>query len=106
MKQTARRAGDFVFRYGGEEFCVICSGLDDAHAADFAEQLRIGVETLDSEHHDSPIGRISVSVGYRHADSLDALTPDRLIDQADKALYLAKANGRNQIERYISAGAG
>jgi diguanylate cyclase (GGDEF)-like protein len=103
LKQTARRAGDFVFRYGGEEFCVICSGLDGTHAADFAEQLRVSVEALDFEHHDSRIGRISVSVGYRHAESLDSLTPDKLIDQADKALYLAKANGRNRVERYISA---
>ena len=47
---STRRPGDFVFRYDGEAFCILCSGVD-----------------------------------------------------AGQALYLSKANGRNRIERYLSA---
>jgi diguanylate cyclase (GGDEF)-like protein len=100
LKQTARRSGDFVFRYGGEEFCILCSGLDVAQAATFAEQLRANVEALALEHEDSAVGRISVSVGYRHADTLMPLTPNSFVEEADQALYLAKTNGRNRVERH------
>ncbi len=106
LKQSARRPGDFVFRYGGEEFCILCSGVDARQAAAFAETLRANVEGLALEHQACPTGKINVSIGYRHADSLVALTPEQLIEDADKALYLAKANGRNRVESYLNAPAG
>lgn len=100
LKQSARRPGDFVFRYGGEEFCILCSGVDAAQAGAFADALRASVEALELEHQASPTQKINVSIGYRHADSLAPLTPERLVEDADKALYLAKANGRNRVESY------
>lgn len=105
LTQTARRAGDYVFRYGGEEFCVLCSSLDQAHAAAFAEQLRASVAALKLPHAISPLGTISVSVGYRHAESLGPLTPTRLVEEADKALYQAKAMGRNRVEANVGGSA-
>jgi diguanylate cyclase (GGDEF)-like protein len=103
LKQSARRPGDFVFRYGGEEFCILCSGVDPAQAASFAESLRACVDALQIEHKDAPLGRITVSVGYRHADLLAPLSPERLVEDADKALYLAKDRGRNRVETYLNA---
>ncbi len=103
LKQSARRPGDFVFRYGGEEFCILCSGLDARQAAAFTETLRANVEALALQHQASPTRTINVSIGYRHADSLDSLaplTPEKLVEDADKALYRAKANGRNRVESY------
>jgi diguanylate cyclase (GGDEF)-like protein len=105
LKHTARRAGEYVFRYGGEEFCVLCSTLDDDQAEAFAEQLRLSVAGLALEHDGSPIGLVSVSVGYRFVKLLEPLVPTVLVEQADKALYLAKALGRNRVERYLSAAA-
>ena len=101
LRVSARRPGDFVFRYGGEEFCILCSGADEQQAAALAETLRSSVETMALEHQASPMGKITVSIGYRHAETLAQLTPENLISEADKALYLAKANGRNRVERYI-----
>ena len=102
LKQTAKRSGDFVFRYGGEEFCILCSGLEREQAQMLAERLRTNVDALNIEHADSCNRKITVSVGCCHADSLGtltgALTPEALVDIADKALYLAKANGRNRVE--------
>ena len=67
-----------------------------------AERLRTNVDALNIEHADSCNRKITVSVGCCHADSLGtltgALTPEALVDIADKALYLAKANGRNRVE--------
>lgn len=103
LKQSARRPGDFVFRYGGEEFCILCSGLDAAQAAALAESLRANVEALQLEHQAAPTGRVTVSVGYRHAEPWLLSAPERLIDEADKALYCAKGKGRNRVEQYLSA---
>ena len=101
LNQTARRSGDFVFRYGGEEFCVLCSGLDEAQSAQFAEQLRAGVEGLGIAHPDAPSRRVTASVGYRYTPVVDGLTPARLIEEADRALYLAKQRGRNRVEPFV-----
>lgn len=103
LKHAARRAGEYVFRYGGEEFCVLCSGLDPAQAAAFAEQLRASIAALDLPHEDSPLRKLSISVGYRHIETLKPLNPIVLVEEADKALYLAKAKGRNRSERYQAA---
>ena len=105
LRQTARRSGDFVFRYGGEEFCVLGSGLNAAQAAAFAAQLRANVEALRIEHRAAAHGRVTASIGYCHAEELDALTPQRLIEEADRALYLAKDKRRNRVERFINAAA-
>ena len=103
LKQTARRSGDFVFRYGGEEFCILSPALDRTQAATFAEALRANVEALALKHDATPLGIVTVSVGFRHADVLAKLTPDLFVEEADKALYLAKANGRNRVESYCVA---
>ena len=103
LKQTARRSGDFVFRYGGEEFCILSPALDRTQAAAFAEALRANVEALALKHDASPLGMVTVSVGFRHADVLAKLTPDLFVEEADKALYLAKANGRNCVASYTDA---
>ena len=105
LKQTARRSGDFVFRYGGEEFCILSHALDATQAAAFAEALRANVESLALKHEATPLGIVTVSVGFRHAEVLARLTPDVFVEEADQALYQAKANGRNRVESYSDASA-
>lgn len=81
---------DHVARYGGEEFAAILPGtrFEDAQAA--GERFRQAVTALE------PIGRqLTVSIGVGIASTIDA--PMSLIDRADRALYQAKANGRNCV---------
>lgn len=90
------RSGDFVFRYGGEEFLVLLVEVDAQHASRVAEKIRARVQ---HEHFLLPDSRqlqVTTSIGIALHDG----HPDyqRLINHADDALYRAKAGGRNRCE--------
>ena len=87
-------------RYGGEEFCVLLPGLDAAATIALAEQLRQQVETLAtaccSNHH--PHLTISIGAATLSATSASQNSDaDGLLAAADRALYAAKASGRNCV---------
>jgi len=88
------RSGDTLYRYGGEEFLVLLpeQPLDSAELA--AERLRAAVEALQLPHPGG--GNITVSAGVAGFESA-ASGPDQLFELADKALYRAKAEGRNRV---------
>lgn len=88
------RGSDFVARYGGDEFVVILTETDKTHAFRVAEKLRRHIESSDAVGNGS-VGRITVSIGIAAAvpEGYDAAL---LIDKADKAMYRAKNDGRNQ----------
>lgn len=88
------RAGDFVFRYGGEEFLILLTEMDPASAAVKAERLRAIVEDHPFTLADQPL-RITASVGVALHDG----HPDyeHTIRRADAALYEAKRQGRNRV---------
>ncbi len=92
------RAEDFVGRYGGEEFCVILPGIDEAEAGEIAERMRAVVREGKSTKFTSAI-QVTASFGVS-CSSDDASTPGDLIEHADKALYLAKDSGRNRVVRW------
>jgi diguanylate cyclase (GGDEF)-like protein len=91
ISDSVRRAGDCAARYGGEEFAVLLPGLSPAEAFAVAETIRMKVEQWCGE---TVITTVSVGVA--------SLTPDasmdrtHLVNAADKALYAAKAGGRNR----------
>ncbi len=92
---ASSRAGDLVFRYGGEEFAVIlpATGLD--LATEVAERIRAAVASATFEWEEWIIP-ISVSVGVAAQNaSMDAAGD--LVAAADGALYRAKASGRNRV---------
>ena len=99
IRSKARRASDLVFRYGGEEFCVISSGLDGDDAHSLAVAIIDGVRELAIEHTQTERGILTVSVGLSQHDFLSGESVESLLKQADSALYEAKLNGRDCLEQ-------
>ena len=95
--KSALRKDDVVCRYGGEEFCLLFSNSDIENAVTIVERIRHEIETQSpSAIPDKPEIRISASFGVSDL-SLGAKDIEELITQADKALYKAKADGRNRV---------
>jgi diguanylate cyclase (GGDEF)-like protein len=88
ISDSLRRAGDCGARYGGEEFAVLLPALSAAEALVVAETIRLKVQQW-SEH-------TSVSIGVASLTPNVTLEWSELIGAADKALYAAKAGGRNR----------
>ncbi|MBE0497770.1 MAG: GGDEF domain-containing protein [Campylobacterales bacterium] len=88
------REGDKLFRYGGEEFLIILSRSNTIACTKVAERILQGVRsnTLFYKEHEI---KITLSIGTASLEETD--TFDSFIDRADKALYKAKANGKDQL---------
>lgn len=93
---------DFIFRVGGEEFCVLLPNTTEQEAAVIANRIRQTVESLNIPHTLSQISPyITVSLGiYTVMQHEQQLTIGALLERADRALYKAKENGRNQTRIY------
>ncbi len=88
------RNTDFVARYGGEEFVVVMPETDPESALSVLDKLREHIEQLPFHFRGEPVS-ISFSAGLTQlAEGDDA---DSVFERADKALYQAKAAGRNQV---------
>jgi diguanylate cyclase (GGDEF)-like protein len=93
--RQAVRASDVAARYGGDEFVVILTRTDLEGAARVAEALRAGIEGV-GRRLGYPPGLVTVSVGLAEFDPRQPTDGDLLVT-ADRALYRAKAAGRNVI---------
>jgi diguanylate cyclase (GGDEF)-like protein len=82
-------------RLGGEEFVLVLPDADAAHARAAGERLRAAIEALDLRPM-VPDGRVTTSVGLTLGRPGDGISD--LLRRADRALYLAKARGRNRVE--------
>lgn len=91
---TNVRAGDVVYRYGGEEIAIIMRETDVDAALQLAERLRLAVE----HHFSAPIQprTVTISIGVA-AMPVHASTGDHLVAAADHAMYEAKRAGRNKV---------
>ena len=83
-----------VARIGGEEFALVLCGVDANEAGAVGERARQAVERCRVDHAGGKIG-VTVSVGIAHAGN-GCETADDFLERADRALYSAKANGRNR----------
>ena len=93
--RNAVRASDLAARYGGDEFVVILTRTDLAGANRVAEALRAGIEGV-GRRLGYPVGTVTVSIGVAEYDPADPTDGDLLL-VADRALYHAKASGRNVV---------
>ncbi len=103
LLRTALRAGDFVGRYGGEEFCVVLTETPLAGARVAAERLRRQVAMLSVPTPDGTSIGIGCSIGAAESDPARP-EPMDVVEEADRALYRAKAGGRNRVETAPPAG--
>ncbi len=90
----AVREDDVPARYGGEEFAVLLRNPTLEVAADVGERVRGAVGSLDLRR--LGVHGVSVSVGAAVAGDADE-SIDSVLDQADRALYLAKRRGRDRV---------
>jgi diguanylate cyclase (GGDEF)-like protein len=88
ISDSVRRAGDCAARYGGEEFAVLLPGLSAVDALRVAETIRLKVQQWSED--------TTVSIGIASLTPATAMEWSVLVKAADKALYAAKANGRNR----------
>ncbi|NVK39997.1 MAG: diguanylate cyclase [Oceanospirillaceae bacterium] len=94
----ARRAGDSVARFGGEEFAVLLPGTQLDAALRLADEMRESVKALGILHRGSKVSDlVTISMGVASmVPSLDA-RPQQLLKEADEALYRAKHEGRDRV---------
>jgi diguanylate cyclase (GGDEF)-like protein len=89
------RPRDTVYRYGGEEFCVVLPGATKAEAVEVAERVRGAIEGAETASGpDNVIVEATASFGVASARGGDSET---LVRRADEALYEAKETGRNRV---------
>lgn len=98
LRDCFRREEDLCVRFGGEEFLVVLpfSSVDDAGIA--GERLRRGVEEACIPHPTSKGGFVTISIGVAALVPPSGSLPGLLLQQADQALYRAKALGGNRVE--------
>ncbi|MBC7960957.1 MAG: diguanylate cyclase [Vallitaleaceae bacterium] len=100
LRKCANRKTDLVARYGGEE--IVISLIDNAsqNILNLAENIRRQIQELGIENRETSWGVVTVSIGITYGKVISGDNIEALVDQADKALYLAKENGKNRIEVY------
>lgn len=92
--KKAARMSDIIARFGGEEFALLISGGDERSIGGLFERIRVRVQ--DHEFPDSV--RLTVSIGVARYNPGCGDSPEKLLARADKALYKAKAEGKNRVE--------
>ena len=98
LKDSTKRASDFLFRLGGEEFGIIFSDESFDESFRFAEKLVRNIAALEIEHtKNEGLGIVTISIGLIYCSCPENITIDELYKKADENLYLAKDRGRNLV---------
>jgi len=95
--EALNRPGDFVARWGGEEFIILLSNTDAEGAFGVAERIRLLAEKMEIPAIDETITTITISIGVNTRDPEQISNVDEFISRADMALYDAKNKGRNRV---------
>lgn len=101
IASAVKRPADLVARYGGEEFAVILPNTKIKGALQVAEQIQTQIAALQVPHAASAVSQyVTVSLGVASMVPASDLGAEILIAAADRALYEAKAQGRDRIQLY------
>lgn len=95
------RTGDYVARWGGEEFLIALPGADPIQCAEVAERCRAALAQQPQRLPNGQDLAVTASFGSASTEGLDRCDLMTLIQQADKALYWAKESGRNRVKIYV-----
>jgi diguanylate cyclase (GGDEF)-like protein len=90
------RSEDVVCRYGGEEFVVILPDISREKAGERAQEVREAIQALRVSDNGQTLGSVTVSIGVAMYPE-DGRHIEALMQAADRSLYVAKNNGRNQV---------
>jgi diguanylate cyclase (GGDEF)-like protein len=102
LKREARES-DTPYRYGGEELCIVCCATSEEDAAKAAERMRHKIACTEFHDERGRLLPISASFGVAEFDPARMHTENDLKEACDRALYVAKENGRNMV--VVHAGA-
>ena len=103
LRETAKRllssvrSYDFVGRYGGEEFLVVLNNCNPAYALARGEEIRKAIAHFPVQTSSGPVS-VTMSLGLLLSHQWGSLPLEELLQQADAALYAAKAAGRNCVK--------
>lgn len=101
IQSVVRHASDIAARWGGEEFIYAAFDVDPHVIAASAEKIRKGILALRIPHGRSPVcDFVTLSIGYCTMEIQGKGDISKCIDKADKAMYKAKASGKNRVEKY------
>jgi diguanylate cyclase (GGDEF)-like protein len=98
LQASVRRAGELAARYGGEEFVVVMPGASWEQAQETAQGLLMAIRARQIPHVSSPVASmLTISLGLAAGIPRLSDDRDRLLKEADVALYDAKRQGRNRV---------
>ena len=100
LRRDLPRSGDFVARFGGEEFAVLLPATNQESAGLVAERLRQAVLARQIRNESAIGAFVSISIGVAVYEQFGEGAAAGLVEASDRALYRAKQNGRNCVERY------
>ncbi|NET02041.1 MAG: diguanylate cyclase [Sphaerospermopsis sp. SIO1G1] len=98
LNQAVNQPNDLVARYGGEEFVIVLPNTPVSDAVQIAEHIREQVKALQIPHEKSLVSdHVTLSLGVTSVVPHLRISPEKLVATADKALYQAKAQGRDRL---------
>lgn len=101
LLKALNRNSDMAMRFGGEEFMVVLPATDSQGGAQVAERIMDALAESAIEHKGSDVSQyLTLSIGISSTIPTRENNLDKLIEQADKALYRSKKEGRNRITLY------
>jgi len=100
---SAIRGGDYVGRWGGEEFLIALPGADIIQCAEVAERCRQQLAKMCFTTDQGQALQVTASFGTASAEGADRPELLDLVEQADRALYWAKDSGRDRVKIYVAS---
>ncbi len=97
LTSVFRDSADLISRYGGEEFLLILYDINLTEAISLVERFQEELSLRNIEHSASPLGKVTTSIGINSSRISEDMNSTAFLEEADRFLYRAKAEGRNRF---------